>query len=265
MILSRIGKIFFNTFPFFPGILLLITFCTREVAADDKPLLNILSGKYNASQIADYRVVPPEYAMQSALYMHEEALNAFIKMAAAAKKDGFHIYINSAIRDFSTQKYIWEAKFNGQRPVEGKDLKKTISGARERALKILEYSSMPGTSRHHWGSDIDLGYNKNVNQMLTNEAFESGEGLRFYDWMKKHALEYGFCQPYKDSFEKRNQGIFRGYHEEKWHWSYKPLSVEYLKAYLKSANQLVPSGFEGSKVGEEFYLDYVKNIHADCR
>ncbi|NJK84501.1 MAG: M15 family metallopeptidase [Saprospiraceae bacterium] len=48
----------------------------------------------------------------------------------------------------------------------------TTPNPQERALKILKYSSMPGTSRHHWGTDIDLN-------SFSNSYFEQGEGKKY--------------------------------------------------------------------------------------
>ena len=76
----------------------------------------------------------------------------------------------------------------------------------ERARMILTYSSMPGTSRHHWGTDMDL--NKD-----NNGYFATGEGLKVYEWLQAHAHEYGFCQPYTPKGPNRPEG----YNEEKWH------------------------------------------------
>ena len=250
---------------FLTAPVLLLFANTGSSTGKGKYTLSILLGKYNPAKDDSYQIIPPNLTTQTNMYLHRQALDAFTLMADEAKKAGFDIYINSAIRDFSTQKYIWESKFSGQRLVEGKNLKKSIPAEKARALNILEYSSMPGTSRHHWGTDIDLGFGKNVGQMLTNEAFESGEGLRFYNWLKNNAHHYGFCQPYKEKPEKRNLNLRYGYHEEKWHWSYKPLSEIYLKKYLENAEKFIPSGFEGSRIGADLYLDFVRNIHKDCQ
>ena len=65
---------------------------------------------------------------------------------------------------------------------------------------------MPGsTSRHHWGTEIDI-------HSLKNGDFADGEGLKIYEWLTTHAEDYGFYQPYTAE---------QGYEEEeKWHWSY---------------------------------------------
>ena len=50
---------------------------------------------------------------------------------------------------------------------------------------------MPSTSRHHWGTDIDLN-------SLNNSYFSSGKGLKEYDWLTTNANHYGFYQVYTD-------------------------------------------------------------------
>ena len=54
--------------------------------------------------------------------------------------------------------------------------------------KIIEYSTLPGTSRHHWGTDIDLvlGDIEVEGDLLLEEHFHQGgpyEKLRL--WMEK--------------------------------------------------------------------------------
>jgi zinc D-Ala-D-Ala carboxypeptidase len=53
----------------------------------------------------------------------------------------------------------------------------------------MQYSSMPGTSRHHWGTDVDL-------YALDDIYFTYGDGKIVYDWLLANAANYGFCQPY---------------------------------------------------------------------
>ena len=113
-------------------------------------------------------------------------------MAQAARQEGIALRIISATRNFAAQQRIWEAKWRGRRKVNGQVLNIMVPNPTQRALKILEYSSMPGTSRHHWGTDIDLN-------ALTNAYFTSGERVKkVYDWLQAHAAEYGFCQVYTE-------------------------------------------------------------------
>jgi LAS superfamily LD-carboxypeptidase LdcB len=124
-----------------------------------------------------------------------------------------------------------------------------------RAKKILEYSSMPGSSRHHWGTDIDLNN-------FENDWFETGEGLKMYQWMENHAAEYGFCQPYSKKDAQRPNG----YNEEKWHWSYTPLAKKYTDAAAAGLKDSMLGGFEGAVAAKdvEIVRNYVLGINKAC-
>ncbi|MEZ5055731.1 MAG: M15 family metallopeptidase [Saprospiraceae bacterium] len=167
-----------------------------QVADSDSSFLNIdyLTGKFEPSTQPGFIKIDTQYSDGSEMWMRKDAYEAFLKMYEAAKKDGINLKIISAARNFNRQKQIWEAKWTGARLVEGKDLQKQ-SEAGKRAYKILEYSSMPGTSRHHWGTDIDLNN-------LEPSWFKSGEGAKIYAWPKPTLLPTGFCQPYT---KRRNQ------------------------------------------------------------
>jgi LAS superfamily LD-carboxypeptidase LdcB len=152
--------------------------------------------------------------------------------------------IISATRNFEAQKRIWENKWEGRTQVEGKNLT-TVKDAKQRARLILLYSSMPSTSRHHWGTDMDLN-------SLENSFFESGQGLKIYKWLTAHGAEYGFCQPYTSKTGGR-----MGYEEEKWHWSYLPLSGLFLDEYKMQVTYKDIKGFAGSEVAQS--IDVIKN------
>ncbi len=124
-----------------------------------------------------------------------------------------------------------------------------------RALKILLYSSMPGTSRHHWGTDIDLN-------SFVNSYFEKGEGAKIYDWLTANAASYGFCQPYTEKGESRPFG----YEEERWHWSYLPLAKQLTElAKVKLKDEAI-SGFKGAEVAPQIRVveKYVLGISKSC-
>ena len=101
---------------------------------------------------------------------------------------------------------IWNEKWSGKRKSTGTADITKITDQLEKAMIILRYSSMPGTSRHHWGTDFDIN-------MLNNEYYDKGDGKIIYKWLESNAAKFGFGQPY-------NAGRENGYKEEKWHWSY---------------------------------------------
>lgn len=120
----------------------------------------------------------------------------------------------------------------------------------ERAKKILEYSSMPSTSRHHWGTDIDIN-------SLDNSYFTKGKGKKEYEWLVKNANDFGFYQVYTN----KNNGR-KGYNMEKWHWSYLPLANKYLNYYNKNIKYKDIKGFNGSKFAKKLNIikDYVNGV-----
>ena len=84
----------------------------------------------------------------SSFKLQKEAFDAFQDMKKAALKEGITIKIVSGYRSFNRQKNIWNRKYNlyiSQGLVPNEALQ-----------KIIEYSTLPGSSRHHWGTDIDI-------------------------------------------------------------------------------------------------------------
>ena len=191
------------------------------------------------------------------MYLRKDAYEAFIEMHEAAAKQGIDLVIRSAARNFDYQKGIWERKWTGETKIEsGKDASVAYPDPKERALAILRFSSMPGTSRHHWGTDIDLN-------AFENSWFEAGEGKAVYDFLTTHAAGYGFCQPYTEKGEKRPNG----YEEEKWHWSYMPIAkilTDYAETTLRDT---MIGGFLGADVADEIQVvkNYVLGIALECR
>lgn len=215
-----------------------------------------LLGKFNQKTDTLFALIPMKYCSKEGMYLRKETIAAFVKMYDAAKKEGVSLKIISATRNFNEQKSIWEAKWNGSRLVNGKNLAQTINDPVERAKKILRYSSMPGTSRHHWGTDMDLN-------SLENAYFTTAEGKKTYEWLKKNAAQFGFCQPYSVKNESRPNG----YEEEKWHWSYIPLSAVLLKEYSGNIKPESITGFTGSETAAKLNVIelYVNGINPECR
>ena len=140
-----------------------------------------LMGRFSASKRNDFIRIEKRFASRAGMYMQKLPYDAFKAMHSDAKQSGINLKILSAARSFYHQKSIWEAKWNGKRKVGGiRNIKRSIKDPVRRAQKILEYSSMPGSSRHHWGTDIDLN-------AFNNRDFEAGAGKRVYQWLVKNA------------------------------------------------------------------------------
>ncbi|MGL4370704.1 MAG: M15 family metallopeptidase, partial [Spirochaetota bacterium] len=191
-------------------------------------------------------------------YLRKEAAAALSRMLDDFKKEhpAIRIYVQSSTRNFSAQRTIWNAKWRGERPVGGMNLAREMKDPYARAAAILKYSSMPGTSRHHWGTDFDIN-------TLTNDYYEKGEGKVIFDWLTANASRYGFARPF-------NAGRDRGYEEEKWHWSYTPLSRYFLADWLSRFGEdgkfFTRRGlFEGSEAAGVRAAEYVEAVNPECR
>jgi len=216
--------------------------------SEHKHVVDYLTGRFQPSTQPGFSRVPKEYANRSGFYLRTETFNAFRKMHAAAKKQGINLVIRSATRNFTNQHYIWERKWKS----------KSRSGlsASARALNILKFSSMPGTSRHHWGTEIDIN-------SFNNSWFNSGEGLRLFKWMNNNAAKYGFHRPYT----AKNQNRPNGYNEEKWHWSYTPLSIPMLRDASKALSNNDIRGFSGSNTAAKLGVveNYILGVDKSCQ
>ena len=221
------------------------------------PSYAYLTGKFDPAEHPDFVPVADRYTDGDPYLLHEDTYAAFERMHAAALADGVRLKIVSATRNFARQRQIWEAKWRGERLLEGSEKADEVyPDPADRARAILRYSSMPGTSRHHWGTDIDLN-------ALTNGYFDDGEGKRIHDWLTANGADYGFCQPYTPKGDDRPTG----YEEERWHWSYLPLATQltdYAATQLKDEDI---SGFAGAEAAPRIGVvkAYVLGINPACR
>ena len=216
---------------------------------------NFVMGKFTPKQHPNFVKIAPQYANRTGLYLQKEAYDAFKRMHADAKKAGINLQIRSASRNFDYQKGIWERKWTGQTKVSGQNLAKTQANAVQRAKTILRYSSMPGSSRHHWGTDIDLN-------SFNNGWFSQGKGLQLYTWLTNNAAQYGFCQVYSSKGTQRRTG----YEEEKWHWSYLPLARQYTRFAQHNIRSEYFAGFKGAETAKEVKIveHYMLSVNTTC-
>ena len=182
----------------------------------------ILLGKFNPATDTNFVLIPEQMASNKSMYCHREVFNAYLAMRDSALRDGITLTIVSATRNFDRQKQIWERKWQN---TQGNDSTKI--------RKIMRYSSMPGTSRHHWGTDLDF-------ISVEPEDWTHDKGLRIYNWLCLNAHKFGFFQPYTADPTRT------GYAEERWHWSYAPLPKPYLEAYRQKITAEDITGFSGS-------------------
>lgn len=131
---------------------------------------------------------------------------AFKAMQAAAQDAGLAIDIASGFRDFTRQKAIWNRKFSGQAPLydsHGALLDPSQLSVGEKVEAIMTWSALPGASRHHWGTDLDVfdprpfAQGEVSLQLLPAEYEEGGPCHELAIWLYQHAADFGFFFPYR--------------------------------------------------------------------
>ena len=184
------------------------------------------------------------------ILLEKETYSAFVKMKDAAEKDGIIIKLVSGFRDFYRQQMIWNNKY--------KKFTNEFSLDGPTAIKeIIRFSTIPGTSRHHWGTEIDIIDKnfENERDLLISKKYEEGGIFNsLKKWMDKNSKRFGFYIVYDDDSNRP------GFEYEPWHYTYKPISDLYQREFLKLNLKSIISKtkFEGKEfINDEFIKKYI--------
>jgi LAS superfamily LD-carboxypeptidase LdcB len=191
-------------------------------AAISAPVLNSLEvtgrERTHVREIADPCCILDKRAAQALVALRDEAREASIDLE-----------IVSGFRDFNHQVDIWRGKFTGRRALLDRH-GVLINPAKlyESALidAILTWSALPGASRHHWGTEIDVIDRAALPvgeplRLQPEEFAPQGRFARLHGWLDSNMGRFGFFRPYTT-----DRG---GVQPEPWHLSYAPVSVGALK------------------------------------
>jgi LAS superfamily LD-carboxypeptidase LdcB len=157
----------------------------------------------------------------------------FRALREAARREGFDLAILSGFRSFERQLSIWNRKAAAELPVLDSAARALdVSALEPRALMlaILRWSALPGASRHHWGTDVDVydarakpaGYDV---ELVPSEVGPGGVFGPLHEWLDTCIAEgtaFGFFRPYD-----RDRG---GVAPERWHLSYAPIARVHARA-----------------------------------
>ena len=172
--------------------------------------LNQLTGINNNNLVGD------------SIKLEAQTYRAFKKMERAAKNDGINLKIVSAYRGFDRQKTIWNKKYERFTNEFSFEPEKAI-------LEIIRFSTIPGTSRHHWGTEIDIvdADYPDEKDVLKSEKFEkNGIYHKLKNWLDKNSERFNFYLTYNNDSDRK------GFEYEPWHYSYKPSSIKYYNALI---------------------------------
>ncbi|WP_394132745.1 M15 family metallopeptidase [Shewanella maritima] len=170
--------------------------------------------------------------------LEKHTAKAFEKMQQQASLAGFDMQICSGFRNFDRQCAIWNAKAQGNRPLlnrQNQQLDFQSLSDTQLVDTILIWSALPGASRHHWGTDIDIFDANNIAkadlQLITTEYQHDGPCAGLHQWLAQHAASFGFYFPF--------QAGLSGVSPEPWHLSYFPVAKQYLTQFNTQDLQLV--------------------------
>lgn len=137
--------------------------------------------------------------------VHQAAVEAFLALQQDARTAGFELTIASSYRDFYRQCAIWNAKVSGERDIlddDGRVVKPGTVSEWELVQAILRWSALPGASRHHWGTDMDVfdraAVTDDYRLQLTLAEADTVFG-DFHHWLSERMEQqqaHGFFRPY---------------------------------------------------------------------
>jgi len=192
--------------------------------------------------------------------LHSHVVAPFLKLRREALACGFDLIPASSFRDFARQLAIWNAKYSGAAPIydaSGRVLEAARLAPAERVTAILQWSALPGASRHHWGTDVDLidrnavgaGYRV---QLTAAEFTAPGPFAALAQWLETNAPRFGFFRPYR--------GVLSGVQPEPWHFSFAPVAEPARRAL--STGVLRAALGAAALLGGEHVLERLDELHA---
>ena len=168
-------------------------------------------------------------------FLQAEAVKAFQGLQQSAVKNGFNLQPASSFRDFARQQLIWNGKFSGERKVHddfGTALELGQLDDWQKCQAILRWSALPGASRHHWGTEIDI-FDPDLlpqGQSLQLEPWEYEKGGYFFElseFLTENLPHFDFALPFMAMPEGKKIG------HEPWHISYLPLAEQAKQRFSK--------------------------------
>lgn len=161
--------------------------------------------------------------------LEQQTASAYVELKKAASNNDIGLRIASGFRSLERQLSIWNRKWRGELALRNKSgdvINPNTLSNNEKLWAILHWSALPGGSRHHWGTDLDVydprpfdaDNNLQLDLVPGEYVHESGPCYRMWQWLTQHAHEHGFFFPYA-----RYQG---GVAQEPWHLSYRAASSQ---------------------------------------
>ena len=204
--------------------------------------------------------------LDSGFKIHQHVADDWNALQQAASNDGIDCQLVSSFRDFHRQLAIWNRKWRGEATLydaNGEQLDAASLSDDEKIDAILTWSALPGGSRHHWGTDIDVYDKHSIEQcghqfeLVDSEYREGGPCYSLAQWLNARAADFRFQRPF--------QHYHGGVAVELWHLSHIPtaLAFEAERNQYALADVLAQADMEGKHAVlnrlDELFHCYVLN------
>ena len=196
-------------------------------------------------------------------FLQAEAAKAFQGLQQSAVNNGFNLQPASSFRDFARQQLIWNGKFSGERKVHddfGTALELGQLDDWQKCQAILRWSALPGASRHHWGTEIDI-FDPDLlpqGQSLQLEPWEYEKGGYFFElseFLTENLPHFDFALPFMAMPEGKKIG------REPWHISYVPLAEQAAKQF---SPEILTLSWQNEEIGgKTALLENLEQIFAE--
>ncbi|BFT30691.1 M15 family metallopeptidase [Alteromonas sp. D210916BOD_24] len=193
-------------------------------------------------------------------FLHPDVVDDFVNMQRAAIRDGIDLQLVSSYRNFDRQMAIFNRKWRGEATLldsNGHPLDPSTLSEEQKLHAILTWSALPGGSRHHWGTDIDVYDKSAVAQwhgqfnLVESEYDVEGPCYALANWLTSHMHQFGFYRP----FEINKGGVAR----EPWHLSHRSTAT-----YFEQARRLevITDAIENSEIqGKSCVLTHLPALY----
>ncbi len=173
----------------------------------------------------------PDFVQVEGYVVDRQVLPFYNKLKESLAEEGFILRLESAYRNFERQLSIWNRKANGSlKLLDAQGIPMELPKDEEELMyAILTWSALPGASRHHLGTDLDV-----VDGKACPEGYEvqltpaECEGM-FAPFHKKltELMEAGEAFGFSRVFVPGRGRI----QPEKWHIAHLPTSRQYLEQF----------------------------------
>lgn len=211
-----------------PGIREFLLDNEQSPSEADSLLQGAVSDAFLTGELADPAKDQTLQAIISVVSTRFDDMKAYYKeawlpqqSAAAQKKLPKSLNKNNEFRSFKKQTGIAAGALSKEALFKSSNTDDEIKRA---ILNVMKTISLPGFSRHAWGTEIDL------DPPVRKEWEGSGSMVPLIPFLTAEAFKFGFYHPYSD---KRLSDQLPHYEDEPWHLSYWSFAMALQQEYLK--------------------------------